>query len=533
MKHEEKLIQRYEKLKADRGVWDSHWREIAELVYPRRDDFDTKRAAGEKRMTKVFNSTAIQSNELLASGMLSMNVNPATTWFRAKTEGLAEDAARWLDNASKVMLDEINSADSSFYTAAYEYFMEFGAFGTACIFIEEPESLNGVRFQTRPLSEVVIAEGANGQIDTVFRRFEYSVAQIMERWPDNTSEEVQKKFAKGELDSKLHIIHCITPRNKRDAAKRDSKNKPFESTYILQSERIKLEESGFDEFPMPVGRFYKNPMETYGRSPAMTGLPDIKMLNKIMEITIRAGEKAVDPALIVPSDGFLAPLRTVPSGVNVFDSSTGATAGQIIGQMPSSNPSIGLDFVQYLEDKVRSVFFVDQLQLVGGAQMTATEVLQRTEEKIRLMAPVLGRVQNEFLMPVLDRVFGILFRQGKFGTPPESLPPSFEFDFTGQVAMSQKQTEAQGFLRGVEVMTPLLQVNPNLMTDNINQDKLFRDTMDMFGVRMDKLSDEEERDTIRQQQAQIQELQQQLAAAQEVATLNKTIQETPQAEGGL
>ena len=109
----ERIVKLYDRLKSIRGTWDSHWREIAELVYPRRDDFDTKRSPGEKRMTKVFNSTPIQANELLASGLVALNINPATTWFRAKTEGLDEEAKRWLDNAAKVMLDEIKDRKST------------------------------------------------------------------------------------------------------------------------------------------------------------------------------------------------------------------------------------------------------------------------------------------------------------------------------------------------------------------------------------------------------------------------------------
>lgn len=523
----EKIVKRYDRLKSMRGTWDSHWREIAELVYPRRDDFDTKRSPGEKRMTKVFNSTAIQANELLASGLVALNINPASTWFKAKTTGLDDSAKRWLDNAARIMLEEINSAESNFYTSSYEYFLEFGAFGTAGVFIDEPESLNGVRFQSRALSEIVVAEGSNSQIDTVYRRFEWSVQQIMQRWPDNKSEVVAKHFKEGKLEQKFFIIHCIQPRMERDKSKRGTNDMPIESTYVLQNDKTLLEEGGFEENPLPVGRFYKSPMETYGRSPAMTALPDVKMLNEIMKTTIKAAQKSVDPALIVPNEGFLNPLRTVPGGVNVFDSQS--TDGAI-GQLPSANPGIGLDFVAFLEDKIRSIFFVDQLQFSGGATMTATEVLQRTEEKLRLMGPILGRVQTEFLGPVLDRVFGILFRQGKFGQAPDSLPEKFDFEYTGQVSMAQKQQEANGFLRAVEVMGPLIQLKPELLTDNLESDKLLRDTMQMFGVGMDKLTEEKKRDTIKQQRGQIQQLQQQIEMIQAGAEAGKAVNEV--AEGG-
>ena len=529
----EQIVKRYNDLKADRQTWDSHWREIAEQVYPRRDDFDTKRAVGEKRMTKVFDSTPIQANELLASGMVGLNINPATTWFRPNTEGMDDDAKRWLTDASETMLNEINSPQSGFYTAAYEYFLEFGAFGTAGVFITEGEGNDGLLFQARALSEIAISEGPQGQIDTVYRRFEWPAHRIFARWGEDSGKEVKDALKKNKPDIKFFIIHAIQPRKDRDESKRNARNLPFEEAYVIERGRHLLEEGGYNEFPLPVGRFYKSPMETYGRSPAMTALPDIKMLNEVMKTTIKAAQKSVDPPLILPSDGFINPVRTVPGGVNIFDGSV----NEAIGQFPSGNPGIGLDFVAALQDRIRSVFFVDQLQFAGGPQMTATEVLQRTEEKLRLMGPILGRVQTEFLGPVLNRVFGILFRQGKFGEPPESLPPSFEFEYTSQVSMAQKQQEANGFIRAVEVLGPLLQLNPALLTDNLNGDKTVRDTLEMFGVSPNKLTEERERDVVRQQRQQLAQQAQTIEMLKQGGEAGKAVGEATQAlqqpaEGG-
>lgn len=523
----EKIIKRYKTLKAERGVWDSHWREIADLVYPRRSDFDTKRSAGEKRMTKVFDSTAIHSNELLASGMVGLNINPASKWFVADTENMDDASKRWLSNASDVMLEEINKASAGFYTSAYEYFLEFGAFGTAAIAIMEAQSGDGIYCQSRALSEIVISEGSNGLIDTVYRRFEWPAHRIFDKWGDQSGEQVLKAIKEDKLDCKFHIIHCIQPRKDRDKEKKTKVNLPFEESYVIEKDKTVLEEGGYHEFPIPTGRFYKSPMETYGRSPAMTALPDVKMINEIMKTTIKAAQKSVDPPLIVPNDGFLNPLRTVPGGINVFDGS----ADGAIGQLPSAHPEIGIDMIEMLKETIRSTFFVDQLQFAGDARMTATEVLQRTEEKLRLMGPILGRVQSEFLGPVLDRIFGILFRQGKFGEPPESLPASFEFKYTSQVTQSQRQTEANGFLRAVEVMAPLLNINPQLLTDNIDANKTLRDTLEMFGVSADKFNPEKEVDVVQQQRQQIQQLTQMLALAQQGGEAGQALNQATAQEG--
>ena len=86
--------------------------------------------------------------------------------------------------------------------------------------------------------------------------------------------------------------------------------------------------------------------------------------------------------------------------------------------MTGGRPDLGFDLVQDVRARVREIFFVDQLQLNEGPEMTATEVIQRTEEKMRLMGPVVGRTQTELLGPMLQRVFGLLYRAGKLPPPP-------------------------------------------------------------------------------------------------------------------
>jgi hypothetical protein len=235
-----------------------------------------------------------------------------------------------------------------------------------------------------------------------------------------------------------------------------------------------------------------------------------------MKTTIKAAQKSVDPALIAASDGFMNPLRTVPGGVNIFDAQDARSIHDVVSQLPSANPGIGLDMVQMLQDNIRTIFFVDQLQFAGGPQMTATEIIQRTEEKLRLIGPLQGRVQ-EYLGEVLNRIFGILNRQGAFGQPPKSLPESFEFEYTSQVTQAQKQQEANGLIRGIEVLGPLVQLNPNLLLDNLNGNKTLRDTLQNFGVSLDKFNDEKQVDQVQNLRKQNEALQQEILTLQEGA----------------
>jgi hypothetical protein len=526
------IIKRYTTMKADKSTLESHLQEIAELVLPRSSYFNVQRSPGQKLMDKVYDSTAIHSNELLASALVGLNMNPSSRWFMANTEGMEDEVKKWLDNAAKVMLSAINSPKSKFYTAHYEYFVENCAFGTSATFITEDEDGDGIHCEARSLTEFVCSQNSRGNIDTIYRRFEWPAHRVFDKWGNKSGKEVIEAMEKKKQDKKFFIIHAIQPRTKRSPKIKTAVNLPISEYYVLEKGSVVLEEGGYNEQAFNVGRFYKSPMETYGRSPATTALPDIKSLQVMMRATIVAAQKSVDPPLIVASGNFMAPLRTIPNGINVFDGSDGRSINDVVSQLPSAHPEIGLDLVSMWQDKIKTIFFVDQLQFAGGPQMTATEVLQRTEEKLRLIGPLQGRVQ-EYLGAVLDRIFGILYRQGKFGEEPKGMPSSFEFKYTSQVAQAQKQQESNGLLRAIETISPLLQIDPNLLLDNLDGNKTVRDTMEDFGVSSDKMKPEETTSETQELRQQNEQLQQQILTLQEGAKAAQGVKEAQQpAEGG-
>jgi len=234
------------------------------------------------------------------------------------------------------------------------------------------------------------------------------IASILEMFgEDKLSKKLRDKYRENPFET-TEIVHCVYPRDDRDPTKLTSENKPYASVYIEPDEKIILSVSGFDELPYTCPRWLKSSFEIgYGRSPAMTSLSDIKMLNKMSEVTIRAAQKQVDPPLLVPDDGFILPVRTVPGGLNFYRSGTRDRIEPL--QIGANNP-LGLNMEEQRRQAIRSAFYVDQLILAQGPQMTATEVVQRTEEKMRLLGPVLGRLQAEMLQPLIARAFNILAR---------------------------------------------------------------------------------------------------------------------------
>jgi len=507
------LLSRYEKLEGQRQNWETHWQEVADYMQPRKADVTKQRARGDKRMEQVFDSSPIQAVELLSASLHGMMTNPSTPWFtlRFKDEDIDnEDEAKiWLESATEAMYTAFNR--SNFQQEIFELYHDLITFGTAAMFIEEDDE-DIIKFSTRHINEVFIAENDKGRIDTIYRRFNISARAAMQKFGEAVSSDVQSAFKKDPY-KEVEILHAVYPRSDFNPNKKDKKNMPFESVYIEFKNGNELSVSGFREFPFVVPRYLKASNEIYGRSPAMTALPDVKMLNEMCKTTIKAAQKQVDPPLLVPDDGFLLPVRTVPGGLNFYRS---GTRDRIEPLNIGANNPLGLNMEQQRRDSIRAVFYVNQLMMQDGPQMTATEVIQRNEEKMRLLGPVLGRLQSELLKPLIDRVFAILLRNNMLPAAPEFLSGrDIEIEYVSPLAKAQKSTELQSIMRAVEILGSLANVAP--VFDYINFDNLVKHLADIVGVPQKILKTQSQVNAERQQAAQQQEQMQQMQQLQQVA----------------
>lgn len=503
------LCQRVEELKQEKQNWNRLWQDAADLVLPRRGAFYHERTPGQELQNKIYDSTAPWALEQLASGLHSYLTSPTQRWFRLALpvemeESLREDdeVQRWLQNSTDIMFGIFNSQKTNFNPQAHELYLDLGAFGTGIMYVEEDYVPAPLRFCTYHLADCVIDEDAYGRVDTIGRTFKLEARQALQLWPNFPSAKFQEEARKNPL-KKHDFVHFVAPRKDFDPRSASPRARRFASWYLYPQEKLVLAESGYNDFPFMVPRWSKLTGERYGRSPAMTAMPDIRMVNAMAKTIIVAAQKIVDPPLMMPDEGFLLPIKTSPGGINYYNSTLNPE--QLIRPLETrGRVDIGFDLIDSRRQHIIRSFFVDWMNLQEGPQMTATEVMQRTEEKMRLMAPAISRQQSEFLDPLIDRVFGILLRKGYFGEVPQQLSGvELKVEYVSPVAKAQRMTQVMAFQRMMETLAQVAAVKPEIV-DKIDGDGVVDFMADVYDVSYRTLLTDKQVADLRQQRAEAQ-----------------------------
>jgi len=509
-------------MESNRGTWEDHWQEILDYVMPRKADVTTVRAKGEKRTDVLFDSTAITANTLLAASLQGTLTSPSLPWFsiklRDKQSNEDHQTQLWLEDTARRMYDAFN--DANFNTEVHEMYLDLTSIGTGCLFVEEHKdgfTDNGIHFKTLHINEFYIQENNNGFIDTVYRKYKMSARQAVQEFGEDNLGEKILEAAKNKPEKEFVFIHAVEPSidYKRATGKVATKLK-YHSCHVCQEDKMVVRTGGYNEFPYLVPRWSKATGEIYGRSPSYNALPDIKTLNKAVEIGLKAWAKAIDPPLLVQDDGVIGRVRTTPAGITVIRND-GAIKPLQIG----SNWQITDMKETQLRTAIRQAYYSDQLQLQEGPQMTATEVQVRYELMQRLLGPTLGRFQSEFLNPLIERVFGIMFRAGALLPPPDNIQEAkMDIEYVGPLARSQRMEEAQAIDRLYQLAANVAQIDPTIM-DNINHDEAIRMRATLLGVPKSILISREDVAEKREAQAQAAMEQQMMMAQQQQAQTGK------------
>ena len=534
----ERLNKRLEQLKAERNSFESHWRELSEYISPRTSRFlsDSSSNKGDKKNQKIINNTATLAARTLNSGMMSGLTSPSRPWFKLTVSDpqMMEygPVKSWLWHCEQVMRDVF--AKSNLYNTLQKVYESLGIYGTAALGVFEDDE-RGIYCHAFPVGSYYLAVSSKGQVDTIYREFRMTVRQLAQEFGENAlSDTVKSLYQSSSLEDQIEVVHAIERNNKTIDGKLTKKNKQFVSVYFEKNSNDDdklLRESGFDDFPIMAPRWDLTCDEdVYGSSPGMEALGDIRVLQKYEERKYDMVSKGTNPPLMAPESLRLTGgVNALPGEITYINRAEGMAG---ITPMYVPDPTwisiIGADIAQH-EQRIDQTFYKDIFMMLANdtrSNVTATEINERREEKMLMLGPVVERLENELLTPLVERTFNILNKQRRLLPPPEEIQgESMKVEYISVISQAQKAVATVGIERTVSFVGNLAAVNPDVL-DKIDFDQTVDEYAMMTGVPPTIIRSDEDVEKIRQQKAQAAQQQQQMAMMQQGVEQAKLLSET-------
>ena len=530
----EKLLTRWGQLKSERASWWSHWQEISSYILPRSGRFFVQdRDKGWRRHNNIYDNTGTRALRVLGAGMMAGATSPARPWFRLATSdpelNKYAPVKIWLNDVTKLM--QIIFQKSNTYRALHQMYEELGAFGTSANIIL-PDYQNVIHNYPLTTGEFAIATDYQGKVCTLYREFEKTVAELVKEFGyENCSTSVQNMYDRGSLDQWVTIIHAIEPREDRDSRKKDSKNMPYMSVHfeIGGNPDQYLRESGYKVFPAVVPRWATSGGDIYGGSPAMEALGDVKQLQHEQLRKAQGIDYKTKPPLQVPSSMKNRDVETLPGGITFVDQ---VNAGGGIRTAFDVNLDLShlLADIQDVRERIRGAFYADLFLMLASAtdtRMTATEVAERHEEKLLMLGPVLERLHNELLDPLVTLTFDRIVEAGILPPPPpELLGVELNIEFVSMLAQAQRAIGTNSVDRFVTSLGNIAQIKPDVL-DKFDSDQWADVYSEMLGVDPHLIVPGEQVAMIRQGRQEAMAAQQQAAQAQQESQTIKNLAQSP------
>lgn len=406
------LYQRFLKLKSLRQELEDSWRECYEYALPQRQGLF---GGAQSQIDKLFDGTAPDCVDQLAASVFSELTPPWSQWFNLQTAATIDDedaqVGQALAKIGQTLANNLNQ--STFSVELHQCYLDLVTVGTACLLMEEAKvgERSAFHFTAIPLSQVFVDEGYSGRLDTTFRRFEAPLDVLRQRFERVQNIDLTHLDADKLANVKVSVIECVVPKLNGGYEYTAFVEKDNENIFGADDEHFILKQGVFDTSPFITFRWQKAPAEVYGRSPVMKALPDIKTANKVVELILKNATivvtgiwQAEDDGVLNPANIRLVPGTIIPKAVG----SKGLTPLQSAG-----NFDVSQLVLSDLRTRIRHALLNDKLGQVDSPKMTATEVLERSAEMVRILGATYGRLQTELLTPLIERALSILRRRGE------------------------------------------------------------------------------------------------------------------------
>lgn len=517
-------ITRWGELKTERARHEADWQLIAQLFRPLRKGMGMDDPANALRAIRPLSSDQIKALQNFAAGLYGTLTNPTQRWFgfTVPDRDLADWQANraWLDTVTERVLASF--ASGTFYDASLQVYSDLAAFGNAPTY-DEVIPGRGIIDVALNLAEVCADIDAHGQVVEVVRRYHLTAEQAVARFGAQAVPPKMLDMAEKGRRDRLAFYHHVMPNEAWRPGALGPKGKRWVSRHVTEVEHAMLAQGGYDEMPFYMPRWDVGAGEVYGIGLAGDALPAAQALARMDDATLRAAQMAADPPILAPDRGAFTYNGHIRPGAVVYEGVNMQGNPMLRPLDVSGNIGLTLQDRQAKAEEIRNAFHYQLMSLSGRSGISTLEVATINEERLRLWAPYMGRVQGEYLARKVQRRFSLLWRAGQLPPPPPDLEGQ-ELTVTYESAAAQAQRAAEGnaILRVVQDIAPLIQMEPRFM-DRLNPDTMLEVLAETRGAPARVLRSREEADALAQARAEAQQAAAMMQAGQAGAGMMKDL----------
>src|SRR5690242_794885 len=305
------LLKRWEAMDRDFSTVATQCQEIADYIAPSKAVITRTATPGQAMTSFVFDGEAIRAAKKLAAHLAGAMTSPSQPFFSLSLAPpeLAEhkETQDWMGDVKDRLYEALGRSD--FHACSLALFEDLCHFGMAALFEEEKAPLvtgefGGLRFLNIPVGEFRWAEDADGHVDTFFRKFTLPARAAYGKWGDKAGPKAvasATEQAKNQ-EEPCEFLHCIYPRMYRDRQKKTGPHMPWASYYVSVADKAIIEEGGYRRFPIMAPRWDKVPGQVYGYGPSHDTLPDVRSVNVVKELLLKAAPLKMQPPTIEKVD---------------------------------------------------------------------------------------------------------------------------------------------------------------------------------------------------------------------------------------
>jgi hypothetical protein len=194
--------------------------------------------------------------------------------------------------------------------------------------------------------------------------------------------------------------------------------------------------------------------EIYGRGPLMTALPDIKTLNKTIELLLKNASIAVAGVYTAADDGVLNPntVKIIPGAI-IPVARNGGPQGPALQALPRSGDfNVSQLVINDLRSNIKRILLDESLPPENMSARSATEIVERMKELSQNLGSAFGRLINETMIPLVAKILEVMDERGLIQLPLRVNGLEVKVVPVAPLAMAQNMEEVNAIIQYQQLM---------------------------------------------------------------------------------